>query len=98
MDFRTKFKKQNPGLVAEIIRIAKAVQPLPVAEEYRDSLPRALIVGGFVRDAILGVASKDVDIEVFGVDAHHLEDAMNDLFPGKVSVVGRTFGVLKIHV
>ncbi|MCR4278866.1 MAG: HD domain-containing protein [bacterium] len=96
MDFRVKLKKQNPKIVAEIIRIAKAVQSLPTSEGYRDSIPRALIVGGFVRDAILGVASKDVDIEVFGVDAHYLEEAMNDLYPGKVKIVGRTFGVLKV--
>jgi len=38
----------------------------------RDEGGRALVVGGWVRDALLGRTSKDVDLEVFGVPGDRL--------------------------
>lgn len=96
MDFRVKMKQQDPAVVAEIVKIANAVRDVPAVDDYRDAMPRALLVGGFVRDALLGIPSKDADIEVFGADAEALEDALRDLYPGNVKMVGRAFGVLKI--
>lgn len=56
---------------------------------------RALIVGGFVRDAVLGLPSKDVDIEIHGpVDIDAFIDGLRTL--GRVDEVGKSFGVLKI--
>ncbi|MDQ3169030.1 MAG: HD domain-containing protein [Acidobacteriota bacterium] len=55
---------------------------------------RALIVGGWVRDRLLGLASKDIDIEVFGVEADALK-ALLDGF-GRVDTVGESFTVYKI--
>jgi len=46
-----------------------------------------------VRDAALGVPSKDVDIEVFGLPVADLERLLKKL--GRVNAVGRSFGVLK---
>ena len=43
-----------------------------IAREVRAAGGRALIVGGWVRDRLLGQPSKDVDIEVFGIDAEAL--------------------------
>lgn len=60
------------------------------------SIPRAYLVGGFVRDELLGIASKDADIEVFGMDADELERRLIDLFDGRVETVGRSFGVFKV--
>ena len=40
-----------------------------IARAVRDAGGRALIVGGWVRDRLMGTASKDLDIEAFGVDA-----------------------------
>ncbi len=37
---------------------------------------RALIVGGWVRDRLLGRPSKDVDLEVFGIPADELRDVL----------------------
>ena len=47
-------------------------QATRIAETVRAAGGRALIVGGWVRDRLLGdpeLASKDIDMEVFHVDA-----------------------------
>ncbi|MFA4954077.1 MAG: hypothetical protein WC641_02095 [Patescibacteria group bacterium] len=60
--------------------------------------PRALFVGGFVRDTLLGVRSKDADVEVYGLEAGELEKLLQRLFPGRVNPVGRSFGIYKISL
>lgn len=55
---------------------------------------RPLFVGGFVRDAILGIPSKDIDIEVFGLDAETLIMTLKPF--GKVDTVGASFGIIKL--
>ena len=55
---------------------------------------RALIVGGWVRDRLLGLESKDIDVEVFGVDGDALK-ALLERF-GRVDTVGESFTVYKI--
>jgi len=55
---------------------------------------RALIVGGFVRDALLGRPSKDIDVEVYGVKPTELRSVLDRI--GKVDAVGASFGVLKV--
>lgn len=55
---------------------------------------RALFVGGWVRDRLLGVDSTDIDLEVYGVPAGRLH-ALLDGF-GRVDTVGASFTVYKI--
>ncbi len=55
---------------------------------------RALIVGGWVRDRLLGQASKDIDIEVFGVPAERLRVLLDRV--GRVNTVGESFTVYKV--
>jgi len=55
---------------------------------------RALIVGGWVRDRLMGHPSKDVDIEVFGVDAARLRELLQAF--GPVNTVGESFTVYKV--
>jgi len=52
---------------------------------------RAYCVGGAVRDSVLGEVSKDVDIEVYGIDPDFLEDILRRRF--KIEMVGKSFGV-----
>lgn len=52
------------------------------------------IVGGFTRDTVLGVQSKDMDIEVFGCSIQQLENVLSQL--GRVDTVGKKFGVIKL--
>lgn len=66
-----------------------------------DSVPElrnACVVGGSVRDALLGLGAKDVDIEVYGVDYPGLLRALNRVHPGSCELVGRAFGVVKIRL
>lgn len=54
-----------------------------------------LIVGGWVRDAVLGLESKDVDIEVFGMELDEIQSVLESQ-GHKVDAVGKAFGVLKL--
>lgn len=53
-----------------------------------------LVVGGFVRDLLLGIPSKDVDLEVYGLSYAQIRDILAPHF--HVDLVGRAFGVIKV--
>lgn len=55
---------------------------------------RALLVGGCVRDAVLGLPLRDVDVEVFGLAAERLEALLADGFEARR--VGAHFPVWKL--
>jgi tRNA nucleotidyltransferase (CCA-adding enzyme) len=55
---------------------------------------RALLVGGYVRDQLLGMAPKDADIEVYGLEAPVLRETLEKL--GRVDCVGESFRVYKL--
>ncbi|MEQ2005542.1 MAG: polynucleotide adenylyltransferase [Limisphaerales bacterium] len=57
-------------------------------------LARAFLVGGCVRDALLGLSVKDFDVEVFGVSYERLAKALRQW--GRVDFVGQSFGVVKL--
>ena len=54
----------------------------------------AFLVGGCVRDSLLGLPVKDFDVEVHGVSLDALASALGSL--GATDVVGRAFGVVKL--
>jgi tRNA nucleotidyltransferase (CCA-adding enzyme) len=53
------------------------------------------LVGGAVRDFVLGREVKDLDIEVHGLEVRKLEGLLSNF--GAVDLVGKSFGVLRIH-
>jgi len=55
---------------------------------------RALLVGGGVRDRLLGVPNKDIDIEVFGIAPDRLMPLLETIAP--VNTVGESFTVYKV--
>jgi tRNA nucleotidyltransferase (CCA-adding enzyme) len=55
---------------------------------------RALIVGGWVRDQLLGLTSKDIDLEVFNLPAPRLLELLQRF--GRVDTVGESFTVYKL--
>ena len=57
-------------------------------------LQHAWLVGGCVRDALLGSPGKDFDVEVFGIGYEKLAQALSRW--GKVDLVGQSFGVAKL--
>ena len=54
---------------------------------------RALIVGGWVRDRLMGRESKDLDVEVYGLPADRLRPLLEAF--GRVEQVGESFQVYK---
>lgn len=75
-----------------------SADPLPLALEIaravRERGGRALIVGGFVRDRLLGLVSTEADLEVFGIPEHELGALLDRI--GRVETVGKQFAVYKI--
>ncbi len=67
---------------------------LDLAEAVRAAGGRALLVGGCVRDALMGVQPKDWDLEIYGVAPEQLREIL-DRF-GPVNVVGEAFTVYKL--
>src|SRR5207253_5933444 len=65
-----------------------------LCEAVRDAGGRALLVGGCVRDALMGRQPKDWDLEVYGVEPARLREIL-DRF-GTVNVVGEAFTVYKL--
>ena len=65
-----------------------------IAGRVREGGGRALVVGGWVRDRLLGHPSKDVDVEVYGVEAARLRQLLAAI--GPVNTVGESFTVYKV--
>jgi tRNA nucleotidyltransferase (CCA-adding enzyme) len=57
---------------------------------------KVIIVGGFIRDKILNIENKDIDIEVYNISTlEHLKELLDEF--GNVNEVGKSFGVLKLY-
>jgi tRNA nucleotidyltransferase (CCA-adding enzyme) len=67
---------------------------LSLARAIHDAGGRALLVGGCVRDALMGVEPKDWDLEVYNLDAARLREILDQF--GQVNVVGEAFTVYKL--
>ena len=65
-----------------------------VAELLKAAGGRALLVGGCVRDSLLGLNSKDFDMEVYGLSMEAIRDILGKEY--KLDFVGMAFGVLKV--
>jgi tRNA nucleotidyltransferase (CCA-adding enzyme) len=69
-------------------------QVLEIARAVRDEGGRALLVGGCVRDELMGAQPKDWDLEVYGIESSRLREIL-DRF-GSVNVVGEAYTVYKL--
>src|SRR4030095_4285323 len=67
---------------------------ISLAQTIRDAGGRALLVGGCVRDALMGAQPKDWDLEVYQLDALRLREILDQF--GSVNVVGESFTVYKL--
>lgn len=72
---------------AELLQIIHSIQ-------FHGGKP--LLVGGAVRDWLLGIPSKDTDIEVYGLNAQLLINKILSRF-GDVDQVGMSFGIIKLR-
>lgn len=73
-------------------RIPETITKL--AGEIRNAGGRALLVGGCVRDRLMGLAPKDWDLEVYGIEPAMLRQLLDRA--GPVNVVGEAFTVYKL--
>jgi len=67
----------------------------PIVQAVHAAGGRTLLVGGAVRDLLLGKLTKDLDIEVHGIMLEQLESILSQF--GPVDLVGKSFGVLRLH-
>jgi tRNA nucleotidyltransferase (CCA-adding enzyme) len=81
-----------PAFMLMVMDIHETV--LKLAEAVRDAGGRALLVGGCVRDELMGTQPKDWDVEVYGIEPARLRELL-DAF-GTVNVVGEAFTVYKL--
>src|SRR5947207_14092422 len=65
-----------------------------LAEQVKSAGGRALLVGGCVRDALMGAQPKDWDVEVYGVEPKQLRELLESF--GRVDAVGEAFTVYKL--
>jgi tRNA nucleotidyltransferase (CCA-adding enzyme) len=74
-------------LPARVVELAVAI---------RDAGGRALVVGGWVRDRLHGVATQELDLEVFGLPAEALRAVLAR--HGRMHAVGDAFPVWKLQL
>src|SRR5713226_7270535 len=70
---------------SEVLRLCEAV---------RKAGGRAMLVGGSVRDQLLGIESKDFDVEVYQLEPARLRAVLEQI--GRVNTVGDHFSVYKL--
>lgn len=80
---RRPFELALPGVLREMLC------EVPILRD-------AFVVGGGVRDALLGLKGKDFDVEVFGQSYEAIQQDLSRY--GRVDCVGRSFGVIKLTV
>lgn len=67
---------------------------LAIARAVAGAGGRALVVGGWVRDRLLGLDSADVDLEAYGLESAGLRRVLERF--GRVDAVGEAFTVYKV--
>ena len=76
-----------------MISVPAFLQPLIIALQKRGASP--VLVGGFVRDSLLRVPLKDIDIEVYNIASFDMMAEVLNPF-GSLNLVGKNFGILKL--
>lgn len=72
-----------------------ALLAVQIAQDVADAGGRAYYVGGYVRDGLLGMECKDIDIEVYGITPQTLRETLAGR--GEVLEKGASFGVLGLR-
>lgn len=69
---------------------------LKIAGEIREAGGRAYLVGGWVRDAMLGGNCRDYDVEVYDMEQDDLIAILSKF--GRCNLVGKAFGVIHLSM
>ncbi len=66
-----------------------------IAARVRDAGGTAYFVGGYVRDRLLGIENKDIDIEIHGISPEKLTEILSML--GEMTSFGESFGIFGLR-
>src|SRR5688572_12330220 len=83
--------RHNRSTITDVMSLDLARR---IARATHDAGGRALIVGGWVRDRLRDQPSKDIDLEVFGIQEDRLAGMLAEF--GRVEAVGQSFAVYKV--
>ena len=95
---RKLIREQDPKILDAAETIAARVSHIPPDIAHPEVAPRALIVGGFLRDAFWGLHPKDADLEVYGVEPARLTEFLKQHYPTQMKTTGRAFPIHKINL
>lgn len=91
-----KFTRINPDIQKRLLNEIALFGPiLEIVAAIDAAGGRAFLVGGAVRDLLLGLNIKDLDIEVHGCMPAQLESLLRKF--GYVDLVGKAFGVYRVQ-
>lgn len=91
-----QYTKLDPKIQKHLKKIITTYAPLASIIKALDAAgATVLLVGGAVRDLLLDLPLKDIDIEVHNLPLKQLEKLLQQF--GPVSLVGKQFGVLRLH-
>ncbi len=68
---------------------------IKLAQEVQDEGGQLVLIGGTVRDIVLGMTPKDFDVEIYGLPPEIIRRLANQI--GKAEETGKSFGVLKVR-
>jgi tRNA nucleotidyltransferase (CCA-adding enzyme) len=83
-----------PAMTSETSDDPAFAMLIALARRVQQAKGRALVVGGWVRDRLMGRISRDIDLEVFGIAAPALLELLSEF--GTVNTVGESFTVYKV--
>ena len=81
-----RFRIEDPALAGSLRQIEQLI---------RRAGGRTWLVGGCIRDLVLGRQPRDLDLEISGLPPGQLHTLLTEHF--SVQVVGKAFGVFKLH-
>ena len=67
-----------------------------IAKKVEEAGGTAYFVGGYVRDKLLGIPNKDIDIEIHNIAPYILEDVLSEFGNIEARTVGNNFGIYNI--
>jgi len=84
------------NVVEKINSISLPESLIRISERIIEKGGKSYLVGGFVRDTLLGLKSKDYDIEIYNLELKDIIKILSDF--GIPDLVGKSFGVMKLRV
>lgn len=91
--FEMERNLREGGFIEEAYILKKIVD---ICKRIKEVGGRAFLVGGSVRDELMGIPPKDFDIEVYNIKPEILKNLISQF--GQINEVGFSFGILKLRI